>query len=87
LKANNLNRLGTSLHRLSVCGSKPGSHDAADHIAIESMDAHKQRLGSAMWAAGEQPQQLYRAAGVRTETAFPNGRHTSSIGRRVFTFY
>jgi hypothetical protein len=38
-----------------------------------------------MRAAGEQPQQLYRAAGLRIETAFPNGRHTSSIGRRLFT--
>jgi hypothetical protein len=65
---------------------KPGVHEAADHIAIEAMDAHKQCLSSTMRAAGEQPQQLNRAAGLRIETAFPNGRHTSSIGCRLFTF-
>jgi hypothetical protein len=87
LETNDLDRLGPSLHDLAFCSSEPSSHEAADHIAIEPMDAHNQCLGSAMRAAGEQPQQLYRAAGFRIGTAFLNGRHKSSIRRKLFTFY
>ena len=53
LEANNLNRLADSLHCLAFCGREPGSHDAADYIAIEPMSPHKQRFGSAIRAAAE----------------------------------
>jgi hypothetical protein len=52
-EANDLNRLGARLHGLAFCRCKFGANEAADHIAIEPMDAHKQRLGSAMRAAAE----------------------------------
>jgi hypothetical protein len=32
---------------------KPVAYEAGDHVAIEAMGAHKQRLDSAMRAAGE----------------------------------
>ncbi len=32
---------------------KPVADEAGDHVAIEAMGAHKQRLGSTMRAAGE----------------------------------
>src|SRR6266446_1917930 len=53
LEANDLNRLGASLHDLAFCSSKPGADEAGDHVAIEPMDAHKQCFSSAMRAAGE----------------------------------
>jgi hypothetical protein len=39
-----------------------------------------------MRANGEQIEQLKRAAGMRAETAFSNGRHTFSVDRKTFTF-
>src|SRR5467141_1614704 len=53
LEANDLDRLGASLHGLAFCNSKPGAHEAGDHVAIKPMGAHKQCFSSAMRAAGE----------------------------------
>ena len=53
LEANDLDRLGAGLHGLASRNRKPVAYEAGDHIAIEAMGAHKQRLGSAMRAAGE----------------------------------
>ena len=53
LEANDLDRLGASLHGLAFCSSKSDAHEAGDHVAIEPMGVHKQCLGSAMRAAGE----------------------------------
>src|SRR5712671_2226888 len=47
-EANHIDRLGASLHGFAFCNCKPGAHNAGDHIVIEPMDAHKQRLGSSM---------------------------------------
>src|SRR5215468_1663215 len=55
LEANDLDRLGASLDGLAFRSGKPGAHETSDHVAIKSMSAHEQRLGSAMRAAGEQP--------------------------------
>jgi len=55
LEANDLDRLGASLDGLAFRSGKPGAHETSDHVAIKSMGAHEQRLGSAMRAAGEQP--------------------------------
>src|SRR5258708_1120482 len=52
-EANGLDRLGAGLHGLAFCSSKPVADEAGDHVAIEAMGAHKQRLGSTMRAAGE----------------------------------
>ena len=52
-EANHLDRLEANLHGLAFCRREPGTHGASDHIAIESMDAHKQRFGSSMRAARE----------------------------------
>jgi hypothetical protein len=54
LEANDLDRLGASLHDLAFCRSKPGAHEAGNHVAIEPMSAHKQCFGSALRAAFEQ---------------------------------
>jgi hypothetical protein len=40
-EANDLDRLGASLHGLVFCSSKPGAYEAGDHVAIEPMGAHK----------------------------------------------
>jgi hypothetical protein len=53
LEANGLDRLGASLHGLAFCSSKPGAHEAGDHVAIKPMGAHKQCFSRAMRAAGE----------------------------------
>src|SRR5262249_2661727 len=53
-EANDLDRLGASLHGLAFRSGKPGAHETGDHVAIKPMGAHKQCLGSAMRAAGEQ---------------------------------
>jgi|SRR5467141_1489411 len=53
LEANDLDRLGAGLHGLAFCSRKSGGHEAGDHVAIEPVSAHKQRLGSTMRAAGE----------------------------------
>jgi hypothetical protein len=37
LEANGLDRLGASLHGLAFCSSKPGAHEAGDHVAIKRM--------------------------------------------------
>ena len=54
LETNDLDRLGSSLHDFAFGSSKPGSHEAADNVAIEPMGAHKQCFGRAVRVAGEQ---------------------------------
>jgi hypothetical protein len=78
-EADNFGRLGAS-HSLAFCGRKPDADEVGNHVAIEAMDPHKQCLGSATRANGEQIEQLQRAAGMRAEAAVSNGRHTFSVG-------
>jgi hypothetical protein len=83
--ADNFGRLGAS-HSLAFCGRKPDADEVGDHVAIEAMGAHKQCLGSATWANGEQIEQLQSAAGMRAQMSFSNGRHAFNIGRKLCTF-
>jgi hypothetical protein len=57
-EANHLDRLDASLQGLAFCRRNAGVHETGDHVAIEPMDAHKQRFGGAMWVAGKESQQL-----------------------------
>jgi hypothetical protein len=81
----NFGRPGAS-QGFAFCGRKPGADQVGNHVAIEAMCAHKQGLGSAMWADREQVEQFQRAAGLRAETPLSNDRHTFSIGRKPYTF-
>jgi hypothetical protein len=85
--ADDLDRLGAGFHDFPFCSRKPSMNKAAEHLAVEPVGAHKQRLGRAMRAAGEQLQQLERAAGLRAETAFSRWpRHLASVDRKASVF-
>jgi hypothetical protein len=54
----NIGWLGAGLLSLASCRRKPGADEVGDHVAIEAMGAHKQCLGSATRADGEQIKRL-----------------------------
>jgi hypothetical protein len=84
--ADNFGWHGARLRSLAFCNRKPGANEVGDHLAIEAMGTHEQGLSSTTRANGKHLEQLQRAAGMRADTAFSNGRHKFSIDRKLFTF-